>query len=482
MSLFGGIENVLTGGQDQDAQNSEQAGLKDIENVATPTAAQLSIPQLQQYVVAGIMTPAQAIAYMQSSNAYDSIQLDPASMLAEYQALSQLQNVANTGGNDAESQLAMQQALNQSTAALSGEEGSNVLQSEQRGVAPGLAVQAENEADIGNNANALFGADQQAAANAESRQLQALSGVNTVGSNIVGQTSGLAENTAAAQDAINQFNAQNQTAVSEGNANLQQQANAANAQNQQNVSNENTSTANNRTIYNSTTAPQQAYEDTLQKAEGESGAQNSLANEQLSQGKNTLGTSGAVTGLGATTVEGGNSAFGGGSGNVGGFANDLGANGNDVGGTTAGGSPALFTGSGSDSMASMADTAFANGGLVGGLLSMFLSHGGETTDQGPSLDMKKGGVVPGHAPVPGDSPKNDIVPAKVGQKNIRLSPGEIVLPRSIAANPQPDKVQGFLSSLPKYHKMLPKEQQVHPQDVAKVLQALGHMRGGNQNV
>jgi hypothetical protein len=41
-------------------------------------------------------------------------------------------------------------------------------------------------------------------------------------------------------------------------------------------------------------------------------------------------------------------------------------------------------------------------------------------------DYRNGGKVKGKAPVKGDSPKNDIVPAK-------LSPGEVVLPRSIAS-------------------------------------------------
>ncbi|MES1989093.1 MAG: hypothetical protein V4440_13895, partial [Pseudomonadota bacterium] len=44
-------------------------------------------------------------------------------------------------------------------------------------------------------------------------------------------------------------------------------------------------------------------------------------------------------------------------------------------------------------------------------------------------DFRSGGKVPGVAPVRGDSPKNDIVPAK-------LSPGEVVLPRSVVSKPE----------------------------------------------
>ena len=44
---------------------------------------------------------------------------------------------------------------------------------------------------------------------------------------------------------------------------------------------------------------------------------------------------------------------------------------------------------------------------------------------GKIQDFRKGGVVPGQANVPGDSPKNDTVHAMV-------SPQEIVVPRSLA--------------------------------------------------
>lgn len=45
------------------------------------------------------------------------------------------------------------------------------------------------------------------------------------------------------------------------------------------------------------------------------------------------------------------------------------------------------------------------------------------------LNFKAGGTVPGHANVPGDSKANDTVPAM-------LSPGEIVVPRSKASDPE----------------------------------------------
>ncbi len=70
-----------------------------------------------------------------------------------------------------------------------------------------------------------------------------------------------------------------------------------------------------------------------------------------------------------------------------------------------------------------------------------MAHGGEVPAKGPrshfgkhlagiSINMQSGGNVPGHAQVKGDSLKNDTVPAL-------LSPGEIVIPRSVLQSKNP---------------------------------------------
>lgn len=56
-----------------------------------------------------------------------------------------------------------------------------------------------------------------------------------------------------------------------------------------------------------------------------------------------------------------------------------------------------------------------------------LAHGGETT---VGSQLKTGGAVPGKAQVSGDSEKNDTVAAK-------LSPGEVVIPRSVMQSDDP---------------------------------------------
>lgn len=64
--------------------------------------------------------------------------------------------------------------------------------------------------------------------------------------------------------------------------------------------------------------------------------------------------------------------------------------------------------------------AMADGGMVG-----------PTSSFGKHMAMRGGGYVPGKAAVGGDSSKNDTVPAL-------LSPGEIVLPRSVVNSKKPE--------------------------------------------
>lgn len=92
-------------------------------------------------------------------------------------------------------------------------------------------------------------------------------------------------------------------------------------------------------------------------------------------------------------------------------------------------------------------------GLPGG--QMYAAHGGEVqSNVGKHLNMYKGGMsmkqgghVPGQARVKGDSLKNDTVDAK-------LSPGEIVIPRTVAQHPNaPDMAAKFVAAIKAKNKM-----------------------------
>lgn len=69
---------------------------------------------------------------------------------------------------------------------------------------------------------------------------------------------------------------------------------------------------------------------------------------------------------------------------------------------------------------------------------------GQMAAAGAKAGSYSGGVIPGRAPFPGDSPHNDIVMRKV-------SPGEVVLPRSVTTAPDaPERAMEFMSTM-KHH-------------------------------
>lgn len=85
------------------------------------------------------------------------------------------------------------------------------------------------------------------------------------------------------------------------------------------------------------------------------------------------------------------------------------------------------------------DNAQRNSGLLGGLLG---SAGAAASSY---LGKASGGEINGRAPVPGDSPRNDNVPAW-------LSPGEIVIPRSIVGSPNaPEQAADFVRAIQQHH-------------------------------
>lgn len=79
----------------------------------------------------------------------------------------------------------------------------------------------------------------------------------------------------------------------------------------------------------------------------------------------------------------------------------------------------------------------AKNGLLAGIgIPKPAYQGGEAMPDG-SLRLADGGMIPGRAMVPGDSPRNDVVP-------LMAAPGEIVVPRSKAT---PDGAYDFVKAL-----------------------------------
>jgi hypothetical protein len=454
-SITSGLENVL--GIDTTAGNSQiQAALAALNAVGVPTAQQLDLPTLQKYVSAGVLTPAQYQAIQENPNAYSqAIQQTQSNtgMNAQQAALQQLGGIAQTGSTPI-NQATLMNNINTTNQANQAAQQGIQEQAQERGVAGGgqeflnqLLAQQQN------NQNSYLGGVNAASNNAQ-LALQALANEGTLGGQVQSEAQQSAQAQAQAAQQIQQYNSQLQSAANQyntQNANQAQQMNLANAQQ---ISGANTGLANQQTEYNAQ-IPQEIYQDTLGKAQAIGGEENNAAQlaEQQAQSQNqfTGGLLGAGATLGGDYMLGsalggaGTAAAAGGLGSsaasIGnGYSTPTGANANpsnygiDTGGSAAQG-PTLNLNNQQPMYAFGGETnpkketlkAMENNPTAGFCQGgMCYAKGGEVHSH--EICMKMGGKVPGKANVPGDSTKNDTVPA-------RLSPHEIVLPRTVAQAP-----------------------------------------------
>ena len=390
---------------------------------ATPTKAQLTLPQLQQYVSAGILTPQQYQAVAENPSAYsDSVAAtqDNSGSTAQKAALQQLSQISQNGGSTPINQANLLNNVNTTNQAMQAARGGIEQQAQERGVAGGGLEFIDKLMNEQNNAqNANTGAVNAGANNAQ-LALNAIAQQGQLGGQLQGQANQMTQAQAQAAAQIAQYNSQLQSQANQYNTQNANEAQQMNLANEQNVSNQNTGLVNQRTEQNA-----QIPETMFNNALGTAGVYDKAAQLAQQQQSQQNAFTGNLIGTGAKLV---GTAYGG-----------------PVGGAVAGaaadsltGTNAVNSGYGSTPTGQNADpnnygiNNYAHGGEV-----QCYAQGGEVHDH--QLCMKAGGGVPGHAQKMGDSPQNDTVDAK-------LSPGEIVLPRSVAQAPNaPQKAQQFVN-------------------------------------
>jgi hypothetical protein len=213
----------------------------------------------------------------------------------------------------------------------------------------------------------------QAQGQAANQGLTALQNEGALAGQLYGQEAGQANTVAAAQNALNQFNAANTQQTNLANQANTQASNVYNTQNLQNLANENVSGANQAQFQNQVSAPQESAQLALEKSGQEVGVSEAQASQQTAAGQQAAGLAGGLLGAGATL---GSSA------------------------------------------------------LAGPSTVVMAADGGEIPQPTlPATPFVRGGSVPGQAKVAGNNPGNDTVPA-------RLSPGEFVIPRTDMQNPK----------------------------------------------
>jgi len=376
---------------------SYQAAINAFKSIATPELSALQV-KLDQYVQAGKLSPEAAEAALLGSNAFNDIKLDPSLQGAQKQALQQLQDIASQGGLTATDKAQLNDIQTEQNITAKGRNEAILSNARERGIGgSGLELTSRllNEQEAANRASTQ---GTQVAANAEQRALQSLQAAGQLGGQMEAAQYGQQANKAAAQNAIDRFNAETQNQTNLYNVGTRNQAEAANLAATQDIANKNTGITNQERLNNAAQV-QQDYQNKLSKAQG---------------------IAGAYTAQGNAITQGQQQEAGASAGMLGGL---LGTAGTVIGGIYGGPAGAAIGG--------------AAGNMIGGGGSSKTgssTFGGDNTvapddywKKNSAMTYAEGGVVPGEPEVEGDSLKNDKVPAL-------LSPGEIVVPRSAASD------------------------------------------------
>jgi len=385
-----------------------------LQAVGVPNAAELTLPELQKYVAAGVLTPQQYSAIQADPQSYQNAfnaASDNTGKNAQSAALQQLGSIVQAGGSSPINQANLENNINQTNQAMQAARGGIENQAQQRGVSGGgLEFISKLMNEQSNAQNAHMGAVQAGSDNAR-LALQALADQGNLGSTMQGQSNQSQQAQAEAARQIAEYNSQLQSQANQyntQNANTAQQMNLANAQD---IGNQNVTGANQRTAYN-TQIPQQIFQDKMAKAGGIANAYGNMGQLAQKQAQSQNAFTGNLIGAGATVL----------GGMYGGPAGAAAANQATKG---------YQNGPGKDvDTRQYSPYGYAHGGEVDNMChgGTCYAKGGEVHDH--ELCMQAGGDVPGedNAPMMQDSEANDTVHAN-------LSPGEIVLPRSVAQAP-----------------------------------------------
>lgn len=407
-----GLLSDIFGGSDDASQRYLQQALQAYQNVAVPTVEAGRINELPMQAVQGTVTPEDIQITDQGETDYTNISLDPTTRAAQQSALQQYIDLANAGGLDAESKLALQQIIDEANNQSRGAQGA--IMNEARAMGQGGGDFALTQRAIAAQAASNNAAQQglQTAAIADANRRAALNAMANIGGSMNAADFAQAAEKARATDAINAANVAARNAAAGQDVANKIQTGEFNVNTAQGVNAANTAAGQNKVYYNAA-LPQQRFNNELAKASGIAGVSGNQATAAQNAANANLGFTGSLLGTAGTIIGG---AMGGPAGAAAGsqVSKVVGQN------PAAGGTVTT-----PKNVMQYRPLGMAEGGKVpegyaeGGVC---YADGGVTHDH--SICMKLGGHVPGKAEVPGDSEQNDTVPAM-------LSPGELVIPRSV---------------------------------------------------
>lgn len=406
-----GMFDFLNGGSSDDAaQRYLQQALKAYTDVGVPTLESGRIGELPMQTVQGTVTPEDIAVANQGPSEFTNISLDPAARAAQMSALQQYMEIANAGGLDAESKLALQQMIDQVNNQSRGAQGAIMNEAQAMGQGGGDFALTQRAIAAQGASNNAATQGMQAAALAEANRREALNAMANIGGGINAADWAQAAERAKAGDVINATNTGARNMANTQDVMNQIQTGEFNVGTAQGVNAANTSAGQNKIYYNAA-LPQQRFNNELAKASGIAGVSGSQANAAQNAQAADNAFTGSILGTVGTVAAG---AMGGPAGAA--AANQFLRPDGGVQYKPVGNIPGIGPVTTPKNVMAYKPVGMSKGGYT------CYADGGVAHDH--AICMKLGGHVPGEAEVPGDSEQNDTVPAM-------LSPGELVIPRSV---------------------------------------------------
>lgn len=392
-SGLGGIVGGIVGNEQSRGDAGEARNAANIANQILQEikdAPDISKPLiLEKYRQQGILTPEMEQQISVGDSRAAQAKGSPEAQKAQLDALRQISERA-AGGLSAADRAALNEVHSKVAQDTTGREKAIMSQMRAQGLGGSGAELAAKLSNAQSGANIEAEQADRLAALATQNALQAASMSGQLGGQIQGQRFGEEYQTGQAADEFRRFDIGNQVGQQQRNVGAGNAAQQYNLNMAQNIDNANVSQQN-QELYNQLNRQMQEAEYNRQNAQIKSGGRAGQSQYLADQAQRTAqGAKDMGTGIGGMV------------GNlVGGFASPAAAAGSGIPKGGFGTSK-----KGLDDFSKWAPEAgFAEGGMV---------H-----------DYREGGEVPGQAKVPGDHPANDTVPAM-------LSPGELVIPRSMA--------------------------------------------------
>lgn len=411
------------------AQQAAQQAYDEINRLGAPPDQSAAII-LKHFQQAGLYTPGMEQQISAGISKASETQTNTAGRQAQVGALGQMKEASETGYT-AEDRAALNHILQQTGAAEQGRLGAIQQGMQSRGLAGGGADLAAQLSAASSASNQAANQSDQLAAQAQQARMGALGQYAGLGGQLSASDFAQAQAKAQAADRFKQFDVQNSLAQQQRNVAAQNQGQLYNTSEAQRLSDTNTQQDNAEKM-RQVAAQRQYWQDQAQLA-------GMKANARMGQSANYQSQADA-TAKSAQTIGSGIGAAGGAG------MNYLSRQPKTPNTTTASNnSPGVgdYESNQQDATGGMTEQggnyqAAAQGGIMG--QDSHVHHGYENSPLASLLN--KGGNVPGKAKVKGDSLKNDTVKTK-------LSPGEIVIPRTVAEL-GPAAAYGFVHATTKH--------------------------------